>query len=141
MVAAPLRIAGVRENPMSLVLIVEDNDKNMKLVRDVLQVKGYETLEATTGEDGVRIATERLPDLVLMDIQLPGMNGIDALRVLRADEATAKIPVIAVTASVMQQDRALITDAGFDAYVGKPINLREFLEAVRRALEGRNNLP
>ena len=120
---------------MSLVLIVEDNEKNMKLVRDVLQVKGYETLEATTGEDGIRIATQRLPDLVLMDIQLPGMNGIDALRALRANEATANIPVIAVTASVMQQDRALITDAGFDAYVGKPINLREFLDAVRRALE------
>lgn len=120
---------------MSVVLIVEDNDKNLKLVRDILQVKGYETLEAMTGEDGVRIATERLPDLVLMDIQLPGINGIDALRVLRANEATAKIPVIAVTASVMQQDRALITDAGFDAYVGKPINLREFLDAVRRALE------
>lgn len=120
---------------MSVVLIVEDNDKNLKLVRDILQVKGYETLEAMTGEDGVRIATERLPDLVLMDIQLPGINGIDALRALRANEATAKIPVIAVTASVMQQDQALITDAGFDAYVGKPINLREFLDAVRRALE------
>jgi len=120
---------------MSLVLIVEDNEKNMKLVRDVLQVKGYETLEATTGEDGIRIATQRLPDLVLMDIQLPGMNGIDALRALRANEATANIPVIAVTASVMQQDRALITDAGFDAYVGKPINLRAFHDAVRRALE------
>ena len=120
---------------MSVVLIVEDNDKNLKLVRDILQVKGYETLEAMTGEDGIRIAMQRLPDLVLMDIQLPGINGIDALRALRANEATAKIPVIAVTASVMQQDRALITDAGFDAYVGKPINLREFLDAVRRALE------
>ncbi len=69
-----------------------------------------------------------------MDIQLPGMNGIEALRVLRADPATAAIPVIAVTASVMQQDRKLITDAGFDAYVGKPINLKEFLDAVKDAL-------
>jgi two-component system cell cycle response regulator DivK len=120
---------------MSLVLIVEDNEKNLKLVRDILQVKGYETVEATTAEDGIRIAIERTPDLVLMDIQLPGMNGIDALRALRADAATAKIPVIAVTASVMQQDRKLIMDAGFDAYVGKPINLREFLHAVRAALE------
>ncbi|HEX6794497.1 MAG TPA: response regulator [Casimicrobiaceae bacterium] len=120
---------------MSLVLIVEDNEKNLKLVRDVLQVKGYETVEAMTGEDGIRIAAERKPDLVLMDIQLPGMSGIDALRALRADETTARIPVIAVTASVMQQDRKLIMDAGFDAYVGKPINLREFLDAVRRALE------
>jgi len=120
---------------MSLVLIVEDNEKNLKLVRDVLQVKGYATLEATSAEDGIRIANEQRPDLVLMDIQLPGMNGIDALRVLRSDPATAAIPVIAVTASVMQQDRKMITDAGFDAYVGKPINLREFLDAVKRALE------
>ena len=122
---------------MSRILIIEDNDKNLKLVRDVLQVKGHATLEATTGEDGVRIAREELPDLVLMDIQLPGMNGIDALRVLRTDPQTAAIPVIAVTASVMQQDRKMITDAGFDAYVGKPINLKEFLEAVRVALERR----
>ena len=122
---------------MSVVLIVEDNEKNLKLVRDVLQVKGYETLEATTGEDAIRLAAERLPDLVLMDIQLPGINGIDALRALRAEPATAGIPVIAVTASVMQQDRKMITDAGFDAYVGKPISLKEFLDAVRNALAGR----
>jgi len=119
---------------MSLILIVEDNEKNMKLVRDVLQVKGYQTLEAGTAEDGIRLANERKPDLVLMDIQLPGMNGIDALGVLRADAATAKIPVIAVTASVMQQDRKLITEAGFDAYIGKPINLKEFLATVRKWL-------
>jgi two-component system, cell cycle response regulator DivK len=120
---------------MSVVLIIEDNEKNLKLVRDILQVKGYSTLEAMTAEDGIHLANEHLPDLVLMDIQLPGMNGIDALRVLRSNAATAKIPVIAVTASVMQQDRKLITDAGFDAYVGKPISLKEFVEAVRHALE------
>jgi two-component system cell cycle response regulator DivK len=101
---------------MSLILIVEDNDKNLKLVRDVLQVKGYQTIEAGTAEDGIELARERKPDLVLMDIQLPGMNGIDALKVLRADASTAGIPVIAVTASVMQQDRNLITEAGFDGY-------------------------
>ena len=120
---------------MSLILIIEDNDKNMKLVRDVLKVKGYDTIEAGTAEEGIRLAIERKPDLVLMDIQLPGMNGIDARGVLRADPVTASIPVIAVTASVMQQDRKQITEAGFDAYVGKPINLREFLDAVRLALE------
>src|SRR6266581_4317702 len=107
---------------MSVILIVEDNERNLKLVRDVLQVKGYETLEAVTGEDGVKLAVEHKPDLVLMDIQLPGMNGIEALGVLRANPITAKIPVIAVTASVMQQD-------------GKPINLKEFLDAVRKAVE------
>ena len=121
---------------MSLILIVEDNEKNMKLVRDVLQVKGYATIEAGTAEDGIRLANERKPDLVLMDIQLPGMNGIEALGVLRADAATAEIPVIAVTASVMQQDRKLITEAGFDAYIGKPINLKEFLDTVARTVGG-----
>jgi two-component system cell cycle response regulator DivK len=120
---------------MSVILIVEDNERNLKLVRDVLQVKGYQTLEAVTGEDGVKLAIEQKPDLVLMDIQLPGMNGIEALGQLRANPITQKIPVIAVTASVMQQDRKMITEAGFDAYVGKPINLKEFLDAVRKALE------
>ena len=120
---------------MSLILIVEDNEKNMKLVRDVLQVKGYSTIEAGTGEDGVRLAGERKPDLILMDIQLPGINGIEALRLLRADPETAGIPAIAVTASVMQQDRNLITEAGFDGYLGKPLNLKEFLDAVKAMLE------
>jgi two-component system cell cycle response regulator DivK len=120
---------------MSLILIVEDNDKNLKLVRDVLQVKGYATIEAGSGEDGIRLAGERNPDLILMDIQLPGMNGIEALKVLRANPATAGIPVVAVTASVMQQDRNLITEAGFDGYIGKPLNLKEFLESVRATLE------
>ena len=123
---------------MSVILIVEDNDKNLKLVRDVLQVKGYTTLEAGTAEDGIKLANQHKPDLILMDIHLPGMNGIDALRVLRADPATASIPAIAVTASVMQQDRKLITDAGFDGYVGKPINLKEFLDAVRDVLAKKN---
>ena len=122
---------------MSLILIVEDNERNMKLVRDVLQVKGYATIEAITGEEGIKLALEQKPDLVLMDIQLPGMNGIEALRALCANSVTAKIPVIAVTASVMQQDRKQITEAGFDAYVGKPISLKEFLDAVRKALEGK----
>jgi two-component system cell cycle response regulator DivK len=119
---------------MSLVLIVEDNDKNMKLVRDVLQAKGYQTLEAGTGEDGIRLAQERHPDLVLMDIRLPGINGIQTLAALRADPGTRNIPVIAVTASVMQQDRKQITDAGFDGYVGKPIALQELLSAVAKAI-------
>jgi len=120
---------------MSVILIVEDNEKNMKLVRDVLQAKGYATIEATTGEDGIRLAAEHKPDLILMDIQLPGINGIEALRALRANAETATIPAIAVTASVMQQDRKHITEAGFDGYLGKPLNLKEFLEAVRTILE------
>jgi two-component system cell cycle response regulator DivK len=122
---------------MKLILIVEDNDKNLKLVRDVLQVKGYATVEAGNAEDGIALARARLPDLVLMDIQLPGMSGIEAIGLLRADPATAAIPVVAVTASVMPQDRNKITEAGFDAYVGKPINLKEFLDTVRNMLERR----
>ena len=119
---------------MSLILIVEDNDKNLKLVRDLLQVKGYQTIEAGTAEEGIRLAEERMPDLILMDIHLPGMNGIEARRVLHRSAATAAIPVIAVTASVMQQDRNQITEAGFDAYIGKPINVQEFLATVRDVL-------
>jgi two-component system cell cycle response regulator DivK len=120
---------------MSLILIVEDNDKNLKLVRDVLQVKGYETLDAGTAEDGLTIARARLPDLILMDIQLPGMNGIDALKALRADPATAAIPVIAITASVMQQDQQEIVRAGFNGFIEKPINLRIFLDTVQKATQ------
>jgi two-component system cell cycle response regulator DivK len=122
---------------MSLILIVEDNEKNMKLARDLLQAKGYQTLEAVTGEDGVRLGKERVPDLVLMDIQLPGISGIEALRQLRADPNAAAIPVIALTALVTPFDRSQITAAGFDAFVSKPISVREFLETVKRLLEAR----
>jgi len=120
---------------MSLILIVEDNEKNLKLVRDVLQVKGYETLEAGTAEEGLKIARARTPDLILMDIQLPGMSGIEALKALRADRATAGIPVIAITASVMQQDRQEIMKAGFDGFIEKPINLRGLLDAVQKSIQ------
>jgi len=122
---------------MSLVLIIEDNEKNMKLARDVLQARGYRTLEAVTGEEGVRLAKEGKPDLVLMDIQLPGINGIDALKQLRADPATARIPIVAFTASVTPTDRTQISQAGFDGFLSKPINLKEFLETVKRVLENR----
>ena len=114
----------------ALILVVEDNDKNRKLVRDVLTFKGYEGIETERGEDGVRLAKERLPKLVLMDIQLPGINGIEALRQIRADEATRTIPVVAVTASVMDRDRRTIMAAGFDGYQPKPLKVKEFLAAV-----------
>ena len=121
---------------MSTVLIVEDNEKNMKLARDVLQAKGYRTLEAVTGEEGVKLARENLPDLVLMDIQLPGISGIEAFRQIRGDASTARIPVVALTASVTPTDRSAINAAGFDAFVSKPINLREFLDTVKRLADG-----
>ena len=120
---------------MSLILIVEDNEKNLKLVRDVLQVKGYETLEAGTAEEGLKIARERKPALILMDIQLPGMSGIEALKALRAAPATAAIPVVAITASVMQQDRQQIMNAGFNGFIEKPINLRVFLDTVQKTMK------
>ena len=118
-----------------LILIVEDNPKNLKLVRDILQVKGYQTVEAETGEEGVRLARERLPALILMDIQLPGMSGIEALGLIRADAMTRTIPVIAVTASVMPQDRQRVMAAGFDGFQGKPISVRELLVTVAGILD------
>lgn len=117
-----------------LILIVEDNEKNRRLVRDVLQFKGYQTIESETGEGGLELARERRPALVLMDIQLPGMDGITALKHLREDPATRAIRVMAVTASAMTQDRQTILAAGFDAYQSKPINVKAFLEAVQELL-------
>ena len=118
-----------------LILIVEDNEKNRKLVRDVLSHEGYRILETENGEDAVRLAQSERPALVLMDIQLPGIDGIEALRRLRAQAATRTIPVIAVTASAMTQDRTTIMAAGFDGYQSKPISVRPFLAAVRQALD------
>ena len=120
-----------------LILIVEDNEQNRKLARDLLRVHGYRTIEAETGEDGVKLAAERAPELVLMDIHLPGISGIEALARLRAAPASRAIPVIAFTASVMPQDRSEILAAGFDAFVSKPINLGTFLDVVAATLAQR----
>jgi two-component system, cell cycle response regulator DivK len=117
-----------------LILIIEDNEKNRRLVRDVLQFKGYQTIESETGEEGVELARSRHPALVLMDIQLPGIDGITALKQLRGDPATSAIRVMAVTASAMTQDRQTILAAGFDGYQSKPINVKGFLEAVQELL-------
>ena len=119
------------------ILVVEDNERNMKLFRDVLSSKGYRTLEATTGGEAVELATEQAPDLVLMDIQMPDVDGVEALRRLRADERTAAIPVLAVTAQAMQGDREHFLAAGFDGYVSKPVNVRGLLGIVRQHCDGR----
>jgi two-component system cell cycle response regulator DivK len=119
------------------VLIAEDDEKSMKLFRDVLQLNGYETLEATTGEQAVELATRRALDLVLMDIQLPDIDGVEALARLRADERTASIPVLAVTAQAMQGDPERFLAAGFDGYVSKPVNVVALLATVRRHCDGR----
>jgi two-component system cell cycle response regulator DivK len=118
----------------SLILIIEDNDKNLKLVRDVLQFNGYETAEAMTAEDGLVLARSQHPALILLDIQLPGMDGFAALRQLRADPITKSTPVIAVTASAMEQDRQKILEAGFDGYMTKPIHVKQFTEEIRTVL-------
>ena len=117
---------------MKTILIVEDNEKNMKLARDILRAKGYAVLEAVNGLDGVRLALAHQPELVLMDIQLPDINGIEAFARIRANAGTARVPVIAFTASVTPGDRQSIGDAGFDGFLGKPIQLKEFVDTVRR---------
>ena len=119
------------------VLVVEDNEKSMKLLRDVLQVTGYRTLEATTGAQAVEVAAEHTPDLVLMDIRLPDIDGAEALGRLRADERTASIPVLALTAEAMRGDRERFLAAGFDDYISKPVNVVELLAAVRQHCDGR----
>ena len=119
------------------ILVVEDNELNMKLFRDVLVATGYRTLEATTSGEAVAQATAHTPDLVLMDIQLPGVDGVHTLHELRADERTAAIPVLAVTAQAMQGDREQFLAAGFDGYIAKPVNVRELIGTVRRHCDER----
>jgi len=118
-----------------LILIIEDNEVNRVLVRDMLQFKGYQTLEAPSAEDGIRVAREKKPALILMDFHLPKMNGIEAFRALRADAETSSIPVIAVTASAMPEDRKKILAAGFDGLQTKPIHVTEFMTNVEKALK------
>ena len=117
-----------------LILIIEDNEKNRKLVRDVLQVKGYKTIESETAEEGLKLALEKSPALILMDIQLPGMDGITALKQLRAKPQTKRIAVIAITASAMTYNRQTMLAEGFDGYQTKPINLKDFLGEIERVL-------
>ena len=118
----------------ALILIVEDNEKNLKLVRDILRFKGYRTLEAATAAVGLHLAATEHPDLILMDIQLPDLDGATALCRLRADPTTANIPVVALTAFAMKDDRVRFLNAGFDDYLTKPISVKEFPGQVAEAL-------
>ena len=119
------------------ILVVEDNDKNVKLTRDVLEFAGYTVEVATTGEEAVAQALASVPDLILMDLQLPGMDGHEALARLRADPDTQRVPVVALTASAMPMDRERALSAGFDGFLEKPISVREFPDQVRRHLRKR----
>ena len=122
-----------------LVLIIEDNEKNRKLVRDVLHVKGYKTIEAETAEAGLKLALEQSPSLILMDIQLPGMDGITALKQIKVEAKTRSIPDIAVTASAWSYKRQTMLAEGFDGYQTKPISLKDFLGEVERVLAARGS--
>ena len=119
------------------ILLVEDNEKNMKLFHDVLRAAGYETLEATTGGRAVELAVEHEPDLVLMDVQLPDIDGVEALGRLRADERTASIPVLALTAQAMHGDRERFLAVGFDGYVSKPVDIVALVDTVKVVLKAR----
>jgi len=117
-----------------LILIIEDNEKNRKLCRDVLEVKGYKTIESETAEEGLKLVEEKSPALILMDIQLPGMDGVTAMKQIKADPKTANIPIIAITASAMTNNRTAMLAEGFDGYQTKPISLKDFLAEVQRVL-------
>jgi two-component system cell cycle response regulator DivK len=117
------------------ILVVEDNERNMRLFCDVLQASGYRTLEATTGESAVELALEHGPNLVLMDIQLPDIDGVEALARLRADERSASLPVLALTAQAMEGDRERFLAAGFDGYLSKPVDIAQFVATVKRYCE------
>ncbi len=119
-----------------VILIVEDEPNNLKLVRDLLQISGYITIEATDGKQGVALARARKPDLILMDIQMPVMDGLEATRTLKADAITRNILVVALTSHVMKEDKEKILQAGFDGYLTKPIDIRELLKKVADYLSG-----
>jgi two-component system, cell cycle response regulator DivK len=114
------------------ILVVEDNEKNMKVMRNMLSLMGHDTLEARSGEEALSIATERAPSLVLMDVELPGIDGVEALERLRRDERTAAIPVLAVTAQAMHGDRERFLESGFDGYLSKPVDLAMLTDLVRQ---------
>ena len=113
-----------------VILIVEDDGKNLKLFRDLLQVSGYTTLEATDGKQGVELAREKKPDLILMDIQMPVMDGLEATKLLKNDDVTKDIPIVALTAYAMQGDEEKMRKAGFDGYISKPIDVKGFLKKI-----------
>lgn len=123
------------------ILIIEDDDLNMKLFGDVLRAQGYDVLECREGVPGFRIARERRPDLIVMDIQLPAISGLEVIGWLKEDMELAAIPVVAVTAFAMRGDEARLLGAGCAAYLAKPISVARFLETVRRLLTGPQTAP
>ncbi len=123
---------------MAKILIVEDNDVNRKLFERIVSSMGHETLTATNGREGIEVADETVPDLVLMDIKMPVMDGSEALKALRAGKKTKKIPVVAVTAYAMKGDRERFLAEGFTDYIAKPVKREEFIKTVKSSLEKNN---
>ncbi len=119
-----------------LILIAEDDEKSLKLVRHLLQISGYATVEASDGEKAIELAREKKPDLILMDIQMPGMNGIDAAKALKSDPMTRDIPLVAFTAYAMAENRDNILGAGYIEYFTKPLDIKSFLKKISRYLDG-----
>ncbi len=119
-----------------VILIVDDEPRNLKLFRDLLQISGYTTIEATDGEQGVELARARKPDLILMDVQMPVMDGLEATRILKADATTSNIPVLALTSYAMKGDRERILEVGYDGYLAKPLDIKELLKTVAEYLSG-----
>ena len=118
-----------------VILIVEDDPRNLKLIRDLLQVRGYTTLEATDGKQGVDMARAKMPDLILMDIQMPVIDGFEATRLLKADPVTKRITIVALTAFAMQGDREKCMESGFNDYITKPLDTRAFMTKIKEYLE------
>ncbi|MCX6556045.1 MAG: response regulator [Candidatus Aminicenantes bacterium] len=124
-----------------VILIVEDDPKSVKLLRDLLQIRGYTTLEATDGKQGVDMARAKMPDLIFMDMQMPVMDGFEAINILKTDPATKSIPVIALTAFAMQGDREKCMEAGYDDYITKPLDIRALVTKVKEYLEKSEKKP
>lgn len=121
------------------ILVIEDNESNMKFVITLLEMDGYETLRSDNAEQGIIIAKKEEPDLILMDILLPGLDGLTATGLLKNDEKTKDIPIIAMTSLAMKDDKENIAKAGFDHYITKPFQYKEFLETIRTVLNRSNN--
>ncbi len=121
----------------NVILIVDDDTQNRKLFRDLLQIKGYHTLEAVNGQQGVELAKSKEPDLILMDVQMPVMSGLEATKILKADDDTKNIPILSVTAYAMKGDEEKIREAGFDGYITKPVDIKEFLTTIAKYLPER----
>jgi len=121
-----------------LILIIEDEQMNLTLVRDLLKVSGYSTIEATNGEEGVELARTEKPDLILMDIQMPEMDGLEATRILKTDASTSNIPIVALTSYAMKGDKEKVLNTGCDGYLAKPFNIQELLKEVMKYIPVEN---